>query len=165
MQVPNPAALFIFLMHTIKDLNESTQWKATLHNVHCRIHRWLNSSHTRYPTEPKFNWNYYITLIERDIKPELWPAIWLEDRVADWGITHDYYSSPISSEIYWHGGVTWYQKFPSIPGRNVIEVGCDFAHLYDYERGCDYTLEEVFAECVRTAQEVSDFFLAVKPQN
>jgi len=152
-------------MNTISDLVESTNWKAQLHGIHCEIVRWPNPARKRYHDELEWNWNYYCLLLERETKPELWPAVWLEDKMVDWGITHDYYAAPFSAEIDWHGGVTFYQKYPNIEGRRMVKIGCDYAHLCDYERGYDYTLEEVFADCLNTAKQLSEIFLLEnKPQ-
>lgn len=146
-------------MNSLHDLKRSDVWKTKLFDIPIKIVRWDGFQSSTCRNAPQNNWNYYCYLLESKIRKDLFESSWLEDKIMDWGITHDYYSPAFSVDIYWHGGVTWYQKFPNIPGYRMIEIGCDFQHLFDQERGFEYNLEEVFIECRRTAEELSKMFL------
>jgi hypothetical protein len=101
-------------------------------------------------------WNYYIYVHEN--KTRHFRKLWLKDEkkvMPGSGreyINHDYYSLPLVDEAGWHGGITYYAKRGHSVGHRCVQIGCDFSHLWDEERGFDYTLDEVMGEAKETAQ-------------
>lgn len=69
-------------------------------------------------------------------------------------------------EFSWHGGATFaeiHQHVDKFTGEyyNVLEVGCDYAHLFDRERGYPYNLDIVKVNAMRVIEELHAQF----PQN
>lgn len=89
-------------------------------------------------------WCFYVFIAE-DAAANF-PALWLADEIHRWKpeakgrITHDYCS--ITGDMEFHGGCTFYQKHGHTDGYRYVEMGCDYAHLWDRERG-GYVLEEI----------------------
>lgn len=101
-------------------------------------------------------WNYYVFLSERQIgnlslfyrKAELkefFPG-------GTKYLSYDEDCSPLS-KVYWHGGVTFWEQ-TDLPYK-LIKIGCDYGHLWDQERGYNFTLEDVTSDCLRTIEELS----------
>lgn len=103
-------------------------------------------------------WNYYVYLHERKLTN--FNDFWLEPKVKEFSpggtkyVSYDYYSSPLSS-VDWHGGITFWEVHNLlIPGQRVIQIGCDYSHLFDQERNYDYDLTDVLSDCLRTIEEL-----------
>lgn len=115
-------------------------------------------------TEPKFapsdgTWTYYVTIGEHQLSGEDFAEFWLPvsgqlERSAGYSQpTYDYYSPRWSSDVDWHGGVTWYEKIGGLDGApRAVKIGCDFAHLWD--EGRFYCLDAVKAECFETIRQI-----------
>lgn len=102
-------------------------------------------------------WNYYIYLLESKI--ENFSDFWLKPELKEFSsggtqyLSYDYYSSLLSN-IHWHGGITFWEGNDDIPTRRFIKVGCDYAHLWDMELGYDTELVDVYADVLRTTEEL-----------
>lgn len=103
-------------------------------------------------------WNYYIYLLESRLTN--FQNFWLEPEVKEFSpggtkyLYYDYFSSPLSA-VDWHGGITfWEGDNILLPGHRSIKVGCDYSHYFDEQRGFDYTLEDVFADCLHTIEQI-----------
>lgn len=103
-------------------------------------------------------WNYYVYLHERALSN--FNDFWLEPEVKEFSIggtkyiSYDYYSSPLNN-IDWHGGITFWEGHNLlIPGQRAIQIGCDYSHLFDQERGYDYELTDVLSDCLRTIEQI-----------
>jgi hypothetical protein len=112
-------------------------------------------------------WNYYIFIPERLIGTDAFEKLWLEDKVVEsnsdskgW-IYHDYMSQPFA-DVEWHCGITFYNKHGHTVGHRMVELGCDYNHLYDQERGYGYTLEEVVEDAKNTANQLAKLY-NIKP--
>lgn len=95
-------------------------------------------------------WNYYITVFESLVPLELFNSLWLDNE-------SNYDLAPFS-QVEWHGGVTSYKKLSQTPGCRSVKIGCDYSHLFDEERGYDYTLEEVTADALETARQLKELY-------
>lgn len=130
-------------MKTDIKFREKTVWSGEYRGISWEIQRFPAILDDR---ELKLNWTFYLYLFI-DIIPVDAESYWLSPRTDMKRISYDYYSHGVLSSIDWHGGMTWYSKEAGFDGeKRVIKVGCDFQHLWDYERGCDYDLDEVFSE-------------------
>lgn len=103
-------------------------------------------------------WNYYVYLHERKLTN--FSDFWLNPTIKEFSaggtkyLYYDYDSSPLSS-IDWHGGVTFWEGHNLlIPGQRTIQIGCDYSHLFDAERGYDYELSDVLSDCLRTIEQI-----------
>jgi hypothetical protein len=113
-------------------------------------------------TKPRNNgkgtWNYYITLWERHLPPDIFKSIWLENMETNWGsVTHDYDCASFS-QVNWHGGTTFYDKLGQVEGHRGVKIGCDYEHPFDAERGFDYSLEDVALEALETATQLKALY-------
>ena len=150
------------------DLNKS--WTFKHKGLYCKISHWGVERANNFESlnDGKGIWNYYVTLPEH-ILGDKFAAVWLEDKKIQFSvnsperITHDYYGHPFS-EVDWHGGITYYAKHGQLEGHRSVELGCDYSHLYDMERGYDYTLDDVYADCCRTAEELAAIYLTKEQQ-
>jgi len=81
-------------------------------------------------------WCWYLYLVEAQMSKQLFRTLWLPPEQQTWGINYDYYDCELINQIDFHGDCTYYKKlggFDNIP--RIIEVGCDYNHLRDTERG------------------------------
>jgi len=141
------------------ELEVSEIWKGTHKRLAFHIQRWWTCDYSfsdRSDMKHVPIWNYYVYIPEQLALD--FPSLWLEDQLKDWGITHDYYK-PAFNEADWHGGVTYYKKYDNIPGRRVVEIGCDFNHLYDQDRREHYTIESVARECFTTINQLQSLLI------
>ena len=109
----------------------------------------------------KGRWTYYVFIHES--KTKKFNEIWLPAIVKPWSLgdnsmlycSYDYYRSDLLNSAYWHGGITYYSKRGDAEGFRCIQVGCDFGHLYDMERGHNYKLEDILVEARETAEQLA----------
>lgn len=110
----------------------------------------------------RVNWNYYLTIPERNTPPEIFAKIWLDDIVKEgfagrpW-LSHDYYGVPLFDSLEMHGGVTFYAKHGHTVGFRSVEIGCDYHHSWDMERD-NYELEEVVRDAFNSADQALSLF-------
>jgi len=140
---------------TNQKLDETKAWRGTYKGLHFEIKHWgVGQSHT--PANDG-TWNYYVWLPERKLLD--FATHWLEGRVVKiipeslGFVAYDYCAIP-AANVDWHGGVTYYAKHGEVEGFRSIELGCDYNHLWDHERGERYTLDEVVADVQRTIDEL-----------
>lgn len=107
-------------------------------------------------------WNYYITIGQDQLRPGDWEKAWLP--VSDTWKRSDGHEDP--SYAYWgsvlddgdfHGGITFYEKRAQVDGdRRWVKVGCDYGHLWDRERGYEYTVDEVRRDALNTCRKLAE---------
>jgi hypothetical protein len=146
------------------NLNKKEFWSFTHAGLYVSIVNWGKERGEFEPMNHGHGvWNYYVTLPER-LLGEKFKEVWLEDKRFKFTpnspeqINHDYYGHPFS-DVDWHGGITYYAKHGQLEGHRNVELGCDYNHLWDSERGYNYTLEEVVADAKKTAEELAAIYL------
>lgn len=109
-------------------------------------------------------WNCYIYIPEK--RAVNFAKLWLEDNRFRFSpesperIQHDYSRLPIEM----HGGLTYYAKHGHPEGHRCVEVGCDYNHLWDMERGGGYTAEYVAHDAVEAIDKmIADEILSDQP--
>jgi hypothetical protein len=108
-------------------------------------------------------WNYYITLWESLMPEGSFEPLWLEDKQTKFSeqgkehITHDYMQQPFA-DVDWHGGITFYKKEGQIKGHRGIKLGCDYCHIWDAERGYNYTIDDVVSDALHTAKQIKELY-------
>lgn len=111
-------------------------------------------------------WNYYIYLREQQIGVDQFGRIWLRAQYKTLGgkrlhKTYDYYVAPLN-QIEMHGGMTFYKPCGDKKQNNrYVEIGCDFGHLWDHERGYGYSLAEVRRDAEKCIESVHELFPAL----
>lgn len=141
----------------IKIPDPQSVWYLDHRDIRIKIVSWRHKDPSGYfrQRSPSGNWNYYVYLPEH--RCPNFGALWLEDEVKSvtpnsrgW-ITHDYYGSPLG-DVDMHGGITFYAKHGYTFGFRVVEIGCDYSHLFD--DGRSYTVEGVAAEALATVEDL-----------
>jgi len=91
-------------------------------------------------SESHFCYYLYIDVDKHNLRKQLWlprGKYSTPDRVS-----YDYTSNDLIGDLRLHGGCTFYAKHGGHNGKpRVVEIGCDYNHLY--ERDTDYHLLEV----------------------
>lgn len=101
-------------------------------------------------------WCYYIYIPERRLSAEDFQKLWLEPQPTEYSITsYDYYNTPVAS-LFWHGGVTYYEKHGEEPGKRCVEFGCDYNHLYDNHQ--DWSLRLILSDVKQTIKELNELY-------
>lgn len=104
-------------------------------------------------------WCFYIYLLEDKVIN--FPAIWLEDEIfkykpeAKGRISHNYYIHEFQN-LELHNGITFYKKHEYTEGFRYVEIGCDYNHLWDQERGYGYELEDILVDVQRCIDSAYD---------
>lgn len=149
-------------------MNKTEQWAFEHAGLPVVVKHWgLERGGFEAMNDGKGVWNYYVFLPERLLK-EKFADVWLPDERVKWSetgperITHDYMRAPFA-DAEWHCGITYYAKHGQLEGHRSVELGCDYSHLYDQERGFDYTLEEVASEAKATAEQLAAIYLQPAP--
>ncbi len=137
------------LLSIIDEMKPKMQdvWRGTYREIGYKVS--LHGKGEEHTLAGEGTWCFYIYLVEKNMVN--FPAIWLEDKIYKWKpeaygyISHDYYCEPLNS-LEFHGGITFYQKHGHTEGYRYVELGCDYNHLWDQERGFGYNIEEVLLD-------------------
>jgi hypothetical protein len=110
-----------------------------------------------YTPQSEGIWCYYIYLHESKVKD--FASLWAEGEVVkitpeSYGfVSYEYYKEPFNS-IEFHGGITYYAKHGEFEGHRSVELGCDYNHLWDIERGYGYGLTDILVDVKSTIDSV-----------
>ncbi len=102
-------------------------------------------------------WCYYLNLsLAQFLDPKLGKRLWIKAKSKSEGSRKDcgYMGDNLLNNLAFHGGITFYRKSFSFDDSKWIEIGCDYAHLYDDER--QYTLEDVICDAKRTVDSLHE---------
>lgn len=125
-------------------LYESTTFKGTYRGIHFKIIRWFYESDI-HQEKPK--WNYYIFLnlenfVDQKLAKKFWPKDAQFSTGGSWYTPYD--AVPFIHSMDFHCGVTFYQKHLYPGNRKIVEIGCDYSHLYD--EGAHYNEQHILYE-------------------
>ena len=105
-------------------------------------------------------WCYYIYISDLILAPANFEEFWLAPRPEKNSLytdpnvrvaSYDYWA-PKWSDVFWHGGITFYKKVSGFDGENrIVKIGCDYGHLYD--NGFEQ-FEDVERDAKRTITEL-----------
>ena len=110
-----------------------------------------------YAHEGKGIFCYYLYLYECYMSAEKFAELWLEDKLEQFSeggtmhVTRDYYSLSILSDVDFHGGITYYEKYGHSVGHRYVKLGCYYNHLWD--RDMFPSIEQVMQEAESSAQQ------------
>lgn len=133
-------------------LDRAEYWRGQHEGLHFKITLWGVGGYNPHGT-----WCYYVYFSERYILnfDELWlPPKLIKTTPESHGFVSYDYNDLSLAHVDWHGGVTYYEKHGELKGFRCVELGCDYAHLYDHERGFPYHLDEVVYDCKKTIEAV-----------
>lgn len=106
-------------------------------------------------------WCYYIFIPERRLSAEDFHKLWLEPQPTVYSFTaYEYYKTPVSN-LYWHGGVTYYAKHGEEFGKRCVEFGCDYNHVYDDLT--HWTLQDILFDVEQTIKELNELYPPCNP--
>jgi hypothetical protein len=140
---------------TFKQPEHQDVWRGSYRNVPYKIAHW-GKTHGYTPGGDGI-WNYYVYINESAAVD--FPKLWLPDQlkrfteVSPERVSHDYYGEGFPF-IDMHGGITFYAKHGHSEGHRCVEVGCDYSHLWDHERGGGYCVEDIFYDVRRTIDQL-----------
>ena len=133
----------------------SEEWRGDYLGIRWSVRRWEHPD-----SESPFNptWNFYLWVSEQQVPEGCWPAYWLEpERVDEMGRVFYPDQGTLLGELEWHGGMTYYEKHGLDGGAQRVEAGCDYAHLWNVERGVStITFEEVLYDLQRCIESLRE---------
>ena len=109
-------------------------------------------------------WCYYVYISDLILSPTEFDEFWLAPRPEKNTIYTDPnvhvagydYWAPKWSDVFWHGGVTFYKKVSGFDGENrIVKIGCDYSHLHD--NGFEQ-FEDVERDAKRTITELQAIY-------
>ena len=108
------------------------------------------------------HWTYYLFLnLSRFTDEKLARKLWIQakaqnpksEKPCERRKYHGYSKISFLNSIDFHGGITYYSKLYSHYGEKMIQIGCDYDHLYDNP---DHeTIESVKNDAIRS---IDDFY-------
>jgi len=102
-------------------------------------------------------WCYYLYLHLKQFSDEsLRKTLWVPARSNAWISVWDYSKCTFFDGLSWNGGMTFYDKHIAPNKDRVIEVGCDYDHLWDRERGYPATLQGVSRDAMATIDDIHE---------
>lgn len=133
----------------------SAKWTKTHKDI-----RYTLSHHGVSEYAPQGTWCFYIHLLEpMFVNEDDFKVFDLDQEIIEtfgsFRESYDYYKIP---DYGFHGGITFYKKHSYIDRdgnkRKHIEIGCDYAHLWDSERGYSDGFEDVSRDAVRVIDKI-----------
>jgi len=133
-----------------------TQWRSTHRGVSYRV-----SHHGVSEYSPQGIWCFYVVFEKiMFVRDEDWALFDLPWEVREWnGRYIRHYPYERIPEFSWHGEATWGKRltlFDRDTGTEypAVEVGCDYAHLFDRECGYPYSLASVRQDAIAVVEEL-----------
>ena len=124
-----------------KDLSHLDTWTGMYNGIFLKIVKHI----TKYYNKDR--WCYYISWNKDRLNPEVFNI--LIDGVIETRFYYCTYEKSPLYNLYWHGGATYGKLIRNEEGIiHVIEIGCDYSHLWD--EGCVYTLDELLHDAKKT---------------
>lgn len=107
-------------------------------------------------------WNYYITIPEMQVTPEMFKKLWLEPESFRRDIPLYNYFDTIFASAHWHGGVTYYEKkIQADSNHRSVKIGCDYGHLWDEECNYDYDINDVLYDVMNTSKDLAQLLAPI----
>lgn len=131
-------------------------WSGEYRGVPYRVIRgeWIGAN----PHSPfSETWTYYIYLRQPQLPPGVFAKMNLqpEPDVITGKLCYRWSQTPIASDLYWHGGLSFYEKHWWEDEKTVtIHLGCDYQHLGDEHR--TYSCECVAADARHTIDSLRE---------
>ena len=130
---------------------EKTVWNGTYLGIDWEIQRFPSFDKNRR----EHDWTMYLFLVLNRIPKENNPdSFWLEPIKDDKGRAHyNYMGHPVLAEIKWNHGITWYSKECGFDSTlQMIRVGCDYQHFWNFENCCEYDIRWVLDDMTEAVE-------------
>lgn len=137
-------------------LRHKDVWIGGYRGVSFEIVRWNRNEDQMRTLGHESFWNYYIIIPEPMVEEEDRPQVFLDLGEADkYGFRHyDYMRGPLS-DIYWHGGITFYERhLTQGVSPAFVKAGCDYQHLWD--EGMRYNEDIVLVDVKHTIDDLHE---------
>jgi len=104
-------------------------------------------------------WAFYLYIPLDALPEDIRERFWLPPQKNDTSrrIHYDYYAESLISDIEWHCGCTYYEKFGMDGEPRAVKIGCDYQHYWD--EGHTYSVDYVEMD----AKRAIDSFLELVP--
>ncbi len=113
-------------------MEEKMEWSGKYRNIYFKI------CNFDYGDGKKDKWTFYVYINLNQMPRRIAEKLWLKPKrtkfPSGYRTHYDYYVWPFK-DMEFHGGITWYSKqtgFDKNP--RIIQVGCDYMHLWDAEQ-------------------------------
>jgi len=146
-------------------LSHADYFTGTYRGVRFKINRHNNYNYlgSGGPQWDHSTWCYYIYLQQENFTPEDWLKVF---ETAPKTYDRSNGAKKIVRESGWldscdfHGGITWFKAEcdPTLPEQVSLEVGCDYAHLWDMESGYRYEVDDILCDVKRTIDKLHETF-------
>lgn len=115
-------------------LKGSTQWRSDYKGIGILL---SFHGYSEGEFQSAGTWCYYLLLDQRMFKPNDWKKMWFKAEKTEYGLDYGYHRFP---DVDFHCGITFYEQgeqYDRKTGKKfkTLKVGCDYAHLWDSERG------------------------------
>lgn len=137
-------------------LSHLEQWRGTHRGIPFSIKRHTGGG---FSDNTHNIWCYYLYLTPDNFSKEDWEKILqppYQIAISDrW-----YYSADALEVCDFQGGITWCDVScqPCAPDKVRLEVGCDYNHLWDSERGYPYTLSDILFDAKTSIDKLHQNF-------
>ncbi len=137
----------------VERLREGRYWHGIYKGVGFKIQRW-EREHNGDGLLNSTVWNYYIYLDLSKINKDDAKQLWLTGKKSPnsskrkW---YKYYDCEPLKDIELQGGITWYKKQYSLNDDKIVEIGCDYDHIWNDR---EYDLNEVHYDVKQSIESV-----------
>lgn len=136
-------------------LKQATKWRGAHRGVTFEISQHDVGGELR----PDGIFCYYLYIMEKHAPNSFENEFWLTrtppSAPGAWDDRHPIYPymDAAFANVYWHGGVTYYEKWAGFDGAmRCVKIGCDYNHLWD--EGLSYHENDVASDARRTIDEL-----------
>ncbi len=140
-------------------LTASCQWRGEHQGIAYEL-----SWHGRSDHSPQGTWCWYILISDQQFYPDDWAKLRLEkqDKQLAGSSWHRHWTYDSFPDLDAHGGWT-YGKLTVHLGRDGqehehVKVGCDYAHLWDHERGFPDGRSDIERDAKRAIEKLCELF-------
>lgn len=97
-------------------------------------------------------WTFYLYIKLVQLPEDIWERFWLKPEKYNHYIRYNYErynydEEPLIASLDWHCGCTYYKKHGHDGELRVVQIGCDYQHLYD--EGKYYNEEIIYKDVQR----------------
>lgn len=132
-------------------------WHGNHKGVYFKVQKWESNG--------DIIWNYYVHLVLPKINDVDARKLWLTARASKHSRgrkLYKYYGCEPLNDIEMQGGITWYRKYFGLQDEKIIEIGCDYNHIWNDR---DYDLNDILGDVELTIDSVIKRFpeIALQP--
>ena len=145
-----------------RELKKGEYWYGVYKGVSFKIKQWQSEGAI---SGDDTIWNYYLYLPLSKINEVDAKKLWLRARAtkrSNGRKMYHYYNCEPLSDIYMQGDITWYRKSYTHNDDKLVEIGCDYNHIWNDRT---YDLDEVYADVKLSVESVLKRFPELLKEN